>query len=139
MKDMRVALPALWIFMVLNYLYCDVVSLFDPVTARGVVAGQAAGGAFQITPQFLLASALLMEIPMAMTMLSRILRHTPNRWANVGAATFMAVVQIGSLGVGSPAAYYFFFSVIEVGTLCAIALLALTWREPELARVAARP
>ena len=137
MKDMRVTLPALWIFMVLNYLYCDVVGLFDPVTARGVVAGQAAGGSFQITPGFLLASALLMEIPIAMTMLSRVLRQRPNRWANVVAAAFMAVVQIGSLGVGSPAAYYWFFSAIEIGTLGAIALLALAWRVPETVRAAA--
>jgi hypothetical protein len=35
MKDMRVALPALWIFMVLNYLYCDVLSLLDPAVSVG--------------------------------------------------------------------------------------------------------
>lgn len=137
MKDLRIALPALWIFMVLNYLYCDVVSLFDPITVRGVVAGQGAAGSFQITPEFLLASGVLMEIPIAMTMLSRVLRHRPARWANIGAAAFMAVVQIGSLGVGAPAAYYWFFSVIEVSTLVVIAWLAWVWVDPEPALSAA--
>ena len=132
---MRVTLPALWIFMVLNYAYCDIVSLFDPITARGVVAGQGAGASFQITPEFLLASAVLMEIPIAMTMLSRVLRYGPARWANIAAAAFMAVVQIGSLGVGAPATYYWFFSVIEVGTLAVIARLAWGWA----ARAPARP
>ena len=99
---MRVALPVLWIFMVLNYLYCDVVSLFDPVVMRNEVAGQAAGGAFQITPEFLFASGVLMEIPIAMILVSRFLGRRANRWANVLAAGFMALVQIGSLGVGAP-------------------------------------
>jgi hypothetical protein len=136
-KDMRVALPALWVFMVLNYLYCDVLSLFDPATVRDLLAGHAAGGSVQVTPEFLLASAVLMEIPMAMILLTRVLGHGASRWANVVAAAFMAVVQIGSLGVGTPTSYYLFFSVIEVGTLALIAVLALRWATPETGRVAA--
>jgi Family of unknown function (DUF6326) len=134
---MRVALPALWVFMVLNYLYCDVLSLFDPAVARDVLSGHAAGGSVQMTPEFLLASAVLMEIPMAMILLSRVLGHEAARWANVAAAAFMAVVQIGSLAVGTPATYYLFFSVIEVGTLVSIALLALRWAEAQDGRAAA--
>ena len=131
MKDMRVALPALWIFMVLNYLYCDVLSLFDPAVLRDVVAGHASGGTVQITPEFLLASAVLMEIPMAMILLTRVLRHALSRWANVAAAAFMILVQIASLFVGTPASYYVFFTVIEVGTLVLIAALALRWTSPD--------
>jgi len=131
MKDMRVALPALWIFMVLNYLYCDVLSLFDPAVLRDVVAGHASGGTVQITPEFLLASAVLMEIPMAMILLTRVLQHTLSRWTNVAAAAFMILVQIASLFVGTPASYYVFFTVIEVGTLVLIAALALRWTSPD--------
>ena len=131
MKDMRVALPALWIFMVLNYLYCDVLSLFDPAVIKDVVAGHASGGTVQITPEFLLASAVLMEIPMAMILLTRVLQHTLSRWTNVAAAAFMILVQIASLFVGTPASYYVFFTVIEVGTLVLIAALALRWTSPD--------
>jgi hypothetical protein len=127
---MRVALPALWIFMVLNYLYCDVLSLFDPAILKDLMAGQVSGGSIQITPEFLLASAVLMEIPIAMILLTRVLGHTLSRWANVAAAAFMTLVQIGSLSMGSPASYYVFFSVIEVGTLVLIAALALRWTRP---------
>jgi hypothetical protein len=140
-KNMRVALPALWIFMVLNYLYCDVLSLLDPANLKDVLAGHAAGGSVQITPEFLLASAVLMEIPMAMILLTRLLGHGPSRRANVAAAAFMAVVQVGSLGVGTPTAYYLFFSAIEIGTLALIAVLALRWVEanpaPQAGSVAA--
>ena len=131
MKDMKVALPLLWIFMLLNYLYCDVLSLMDPANLKDVLAGHAAGGSVQITPEFLLASAVLMEIPMAMILLSRVLGHRASRWANVAAAAFMVLVQVGSLGVGTPTSYYLFFSAIEVGTLVLIAALALRWVDPE--------
>jgi hypothetical protein len=131
MKDMRVALPLLWVFMMLNYLYCDVLSLLDPANLKDVLAGHAAGGSVQITPEFLLASAVLMEIPMAMILLSRVLGHGAARWANVVAAAFMTLVQVGSLGVGTPTSYYLFFSAIEVGTLVLIAALALRWVDPE--------
>jgi len=128
---MRVALPALWVFMVLNYLYCDVVSIFDPAVIKNALAGYAAGGSVQMTPEFLLASSVLMEVPMAMILLSRVLGHRVSRWANVVAAAFMAVVQVGSLGVGTPTSYYLFFSVIEIGTLALIAVLALRWVDPK--------
>ena len=127
MKDMRVALSALWIFMMLNYLYCDVISLFDPAVLRDVVTGSSSSGSVQMTPELLMASAVLMEIPIAMILLSRVLAYRVNRWANVIAAAFMAVVQIGSLFVGRPTSYYLFFTVIEVGTLGLIVALALRW------------
>jgi hypothetical protein len=132
MKDMRVALPVLWVFMMFNYLYCDVLSLFDPAVIKDVVAGHVTGGSVDFTPEFLLASAVLMEIPMAMILLSRVLGQRSARWANVAAAGFMALVQIGSLAVGTPTSYYLFFSAIEVGTLAVIAVLALRWANPPL-------
>ena len=130
MKSTKSLLPWLWVFMLVNYLYCDVVTLLDPVALKGVLEGHAAGGAVAITPEMLLASSVLMEIPMAMIMLARVLPYMPNRWLNVLAAGFMALVQIGSLAVGTPATYYLFFSAIEVGTLAGIALLALRWTAP---------
>jgi len=129
MKNMRIALPLLWVFMVLNYAYCDIVSEFDPAVLANALQGHAAGGTFAITPGFLFAASLLMEIPMAMVVLSRVLPQAINRWANVAAASFMALVQLGSLTVGSPAAYYVFFSLIEISTLVSIAVLAVRWKD----------
>jgi hypothetical protein len=137
MKDMRVALPTLWVFMMLNYIYCDVISLFDPAVIRDVVAGHVSGGSVQFTPEMLLASAVLMEIPMAMILLSRVLGYRASRWANVAAAVFLVLIQVGSLGVGTPTSYYLFFSVIEVSALALIAVLALRWVDPERGLAAA--
>ena len=93
---MKVALPLLWVFMLLNYLYCDVLSLTDPANLKDVLAGHAAGGSVQITPEFLLASAVLMEIPMVMILLSRVLGHRAARSANVVAAAFMTRRPVGA-------------------------------------------
>jgi hypothetical protein len=49
----------------------------------------------------------------------------------------MALVQLGSLTVGTPELHYWFFSVIEVGTLVLIAVLALRWTDEESVRALA--
>ena len=140
MKDPRSALPWLWVFMLVNFLYCDVVTLFDPAILRNTLADHPAPGSVQMTPEALLAAALLMEVPMAMMVLSRVLARRPSRWLNVGAAAVLTVAQAGSLTVGSPAAYYLFFSAIEIGTLVVIAALALRWRAaPHLGTGAVQP
>lgn len=109
-------LSALWIFATLNYLYCDVVSLMDPNLLKGYVAGNIGGVA--ISPGFLLAAGVLVEIPMAMVLLARF------RNANLIAGTFMTLVQLSTLFVRTPALYYAFFSAIEIGTTGVIVWLA---------------
>ena len=118
MQDIRVRLSTLWVFMLLNYLYCDVLGLFDPTTPKNM------------TQDALLAASLLMEIPIAMVILSRVLRYRPNRWANILAGAFMAVVQVATLFVGTLPSYYAFFSAIEVACLLFIVWTAWRWAEP---------
>ena len=145
MDGMRSKLSTLWLFATVNYLYCDVVTLMDPDKLKGFVAGSIGG--MEITQGFLLAAGVLVEIPMAMILLARLLPARANRWANVAAGTVMTAVQLASLFAGRPAPYYLFFSVIEIGTTAAIVWLAwsrtlkrvqtvaqLEEREPQLAR-----
>ena len=123
---MRRTLSILWIFATLNYLYCDVVSLMDSNQLKAYVAGNVGGVA--ITPGFLLAAGILVEIPIAMAVLSRLLEPRANRWANVVAGGLMTVVQLATLLVKVPALYYVFFSVVEIGATASIAWLAWRWR-----------
>lgn len=122
MDRMRSTLSTLWLFATVNYLYCDVVSLMDPNLLRQYLSGSVHGVA--VTPGFLLAAGVLVEIPMAMIVLSRILGPRANRWANLGAGALMTIVQAATLFAGKPAPYYVFFSVIEIGTTAAIVWLA---------------
>jgi hypothetical protein len=104
--------------MLLNYLYCDVLGLFDPGLPKN------------LTQEALLAASFLMEIPIAMVVLSRVLTSRPNRWANVIVGAFMAVVQASTLFVGTaPTTYYVFFSAIEIACLLFIAWTAWRWAE----------
>ena len=119
MSDIKLRLSTLWVFMLLNYLYCDVVGLYDP---RFIT---------DLSQDALLAASFLMEIPIAMVLLSRVLNQRPNRGANVIAGLFMAVVQLGSWFVGTPPTiYYSFFSVIEIACLMFIVWTAYRWAEP---------
>src|ERR1035437_2238486 len=119
MQDVKVRLSTLWVFMLLNYLYCDVLTGFDPTVPR------------DLNRDALLAASFLMEIPIAMVLLSRMLRYRPNRWSNIIAGAFMAVVQVSTLFVGSgPTAYYVFFSAVEIACLLFIVWTAWRWAEP---------
>jgi uncharacterized protein DUF6326 len=122
MDRMKSTLSTLWLFATVNYLYCDVVSLMDPNLLKQYLAGNVGG--MSVTPGFLLAAGILVEIPMAMILLSRTLGSRASRWANVGAGALMTVVQVATLFAGKPALYYVFFSVIEIGTTAAIVWLA---------------
>ena len=118
MQDVKARLSTLWVFMLFNFLYADVMALFDP------------GLSSRMTQEALLAASFLMEIPIAMVLLSRLLRYRPNRWANVMAGAFMAIVQGSTLFIGGPTLYYVFFSAIEIPCLLFIIWTAWRWAEP---------
>ena len=125
--DMKSKLSTLWIFAALNYLYCDVVSLMDPELLPLYLRGNVNG--LELTPGFLLGAGILVEIFIAMVLLSRVLPYRANRWANIAAGTIMTAVQSASLFVGTPAPYYLFFSVIEIATTVLIVWFAWNWPE----------
>jgi hypothetical protein len=125
---MESRLSTLWIFVMFNYLYCDVLALMDAESLKGFLNGNVGG--IEVTQGFLLSASILMEIPMAMVLLSRVLNYRANRWANIIAGTLMTVVQISSLFFGSsPTSYYLFFSVIEMSCTAFIAWYAWKSRE----------
>jgi hypothetical protein len=124
MEGLRPKLSTLWIFATLNYLYCDVVTLMDPALLKQFLAGNV--GSVSISQGFLLGAAILVEIPMAMVLLSRILGARPNRITNIVAGIVMTAVQALSLVVKAPALYYIFFSVIEI--TCTSAIVWYAWK-----------
>jgi hypothetical protein len=123
----KARLSALWIFASLNYLYCDVVSLMDSSQLRQYLTGTVDG--LTLDDGFLLGAAVLVEIPIAMTLLARVItRHAVNRWANIVAAGVMTTVQAATLFLGTPTAYYAFFSALEISCTAVIAWQAWRWR-----------
>jgi hypothetical protein len=132
-KDRRAILSTLWIFAVLNYAYADILSLFfnpalKPDYTKQLLAGYVAG--ILITQGFVLMAAVLMETAIAMVLLSRVLNHGANRWANI----VIGVIQTASVTwslLGETNAFYWFFAVIEIACTLFIVWYAWTWRCPE--------
>ncbi len=130
MDGIKARFSTLWIFVVLNYLYCDVVSLMDPELLKQYMAGNVGG--IHMTQGFLLSAAILMEISISMVLLSRVLEFGANRWANIIAGTITTAVQFSTLFFGSsPTSYYIFFSIIEIACTALIVWYAWKWRNPE--------
>ena len=128
MHDTKERLSLFWIFALLNYLYADVIALWAGDTPH--------------LPQWVLAaSAVLMEIPIAMIVASRLLPFRANRLANIIAGSIVTLVN-GFLtfvppliGLGKPPALpeYLFFATIETVCTSIIIWQAWTWSEVEAA------
>jgi hypothetical protein len=126
MHDTKEQLSLLWIFALLNYLYADVLALFAVVGSRNPAP--------HLPEWALMASAILMEIPIAMIVASRLLPFRANRLSNIIAGLFLTVVN-GFLtfvpplvGMGRPPAFaeYLFFATIE--TICTSIIIWESWR-----------
>jgi len=123
--DPKVLFSALWIFLAVNYIYRDILSNMEPGTLQGYLAGNV--GEITITPGFLLAGAIMMEIPFAMIILSRVLKGAANRWANLIAAILMIVIEVGTMGMGTaPSLHYLFYSVIVIA--CNLFIIWFAWK-----------
>ena len=125
--DKKAILSTLWIFVTLNYLYCDVLAHMDSEVLNQLLTGDM--GFVKITPTFLLGASILMEIPIAMVLLSRVLKHNANRVLNIIAGTVMTLVQTSSIFAGDLTPSYAFFSVIEISTTAFIVWYAWTWKK----------
>src|SRR5262245_56471278 len=85
-NDRRPLLSTLWIFLVLNYLVADVYALFfDPVLQKEATQERLSGqvGSIQITQEFVLLTAIVLQTAIVMVVLSRVLPYALNRWCNI--------------------------------------------------------
>lgn len=128
--NLEVRLSTLWLFATLNYLYCDVVTIMDPQKLKQFMAGTVGG--MEINQGFLLGAGVLVEIPIAMVLLSRVLPYRVNRWANIIAGMIMTAVQILTLLPPTPTMYYIFFSIIEIASTSLIVWYAWKWSSPQV-------
>jgi hypothetical protein len=115
--DPKVKLSLLWVFVILNMAYADILSLMDPTSViRGIMVGDPlpAGG--------LMLGAIVMEISIVMVILSWALSYKVNRWVTPIIGLLM-IVQIIKGGHGS---YYVFFTTVEVA--CILLIIWFSWK-----------
>ncbi len=128
----KVKLSVLWIFVMFNYTYADIVTLMDASVLKEILSG-VLGGGIEVTQGFLLLGSVLMEIPIAMIILSLVLKYKVNRWANIFAGAIKTIAVFATMFVGTPALYYLFFGIIEIACTIYIVYIAWKWKNPESA------
>ena len=117
--DPKIKLSLLWIFVLLNMAYADILSLMDPTSAIREVMGGAplpSGG--------LVLGAIVMETAIAMIILSWVLNYKVNRWVTIiiGAFNILYVAR------GGHGLYYAFFATVEVAFMLLIIWFSWKWK-----------
>jgi len=136
MEDIRVRLSMLWLFATLNYIYADVFFCVDVLGSK-----KGSIGVMHFSPGAWVGIAALMEIPMAMIVLSRILKPTANRWANIvagiieTAAVLLTSFILPAFHLTETSSYYLFFGAIEVACTSLIVWYAWRWPRETAARI----
>ena len=118
MEDMKVRLSTLWIVVMFNMAFADIVGFVHPGALEEIMG-------FELTQGILLVFSILLQIPIAMIFLSRVLNHRANRWANIIAAVITILFVIGG---GSPTLSYLSFATIEV--VCMLLIISYAWKLP---------
>lgn len=122
----KVKLSVLWIFVMFNYIYADIITLMDPSILSEIITGTVNG--IQMTQGLLFAAAILMEIPIAMIILSIALKPKASKWTNISAGTIKTLAIIATLFAATPTLYYLFFASIEIAFTSAIVIIAWKWK-----------
>ena len=115
--DTKTLLSTLWIVVMINMLKADILSLNIPGSAEELAKTSDTVG-ISIT-QLMLGGAIMMEISIAMIILSRLLKPAVNRLVNMFASVMTIVFVIGG---GASYPHYLFIATVEV-----ICLLLIIW------------
>lgn len=116
----REKISILWIVVMINMIFADVLSFMLPGFLNDIITGNTPLG---ITQEILLVFAVILEIPIIMIFLSRVLKDKANRWANIVASVITIIFVIGG---GSLALHYIFFATIEVIIL--VLIITYAWK-----------
>jgi len=126
----KIKLSALWISLMLCYIYGDIFSLFVPSRLKGLMDGHMGVGA--TTPYKLLAAAILMTVPALMVFLSLVLKPKTNRIVNIiaGGIYTIIMVLVVLISIDPWWIFYIYLGVVEI-----IITLLIIWQAYKWPRV----
>ena len=127
--NVKIKLSALWVAVMLCYLYGDVFGLYKPGLIEEIIAGEVAG--MQITQVWLLGVVILMVSPSIMVFLSLTLKVKANRWANIILGIVYTGVMLYTMLMPGVWAYYIFLGIVEVALTALIVWYAWKWPKQE--------
>ena len=111
----------------INMAYADILGLFIPGALEEVAKTSVSTGT--TIPQLMLGGAIMLEIPIAMILLSLVLKFKVNRWVNIIASVITIAYVVGG---GKPYPHYIFIATIEVVCMLLIIWYAWKWTNPEV-------
>ena len=120
----KMKLSALWVSLMLCYIYGDYFGLYEPGKLQGMLEGQM-GPLGPTTQGVLLGTAVLMAIPSAMVFLSLVLKPRANRWANIILGGIFTVIML--ITMPGAWAFYIFLGIVEVVLTAMIVWHAWNW------------
>jgi len=123
--DIRERISILWIVVMINMVFADILSFMLPENLNDIMTGNTP---FEITQEIMLIFAIMLEIPIAMIFLSRVLKYRANRRVNIIASVITILFIIGG---GSMTLHYIFFATIEVVIMLLIIRSAWKWTESD--------
>ena len=118
-------LSVLWIVVMFTMGFADILTFVLPEALNQMIKGTTE---VRITQELLLVMAVLVQIPILMIYLSRILQYKVNRCLNIIASIITIIFVIGG---GSLYLHYIFFATIEVFVMLLIIWYSWKWREDE--------
>jgi hypothetical protein len=125
LQNPKIILSTIWVFVLMNMIYADILDTLKPgyLETLEEISQTLSGEA-------VLFFAILMEVPIIMILLSRILNRKANRLANFIAAPlsilWVVVPSILSMGGSTPLSYVF-FATVEVIAMMFIIWYAFHW------------
>ena len=122
--DTKVLLSTLWIVVMINMLKADILSLYIPGATEEVVKTSTSAGVS--IPQLMLGGAVMMEISIAMIILSRVLKYRVNRWVNI----IVSLITIAFV-VGGRSSYPHYTFIMTVEVLCLLLIIWNAWKWTE--------
>ena len=121
--DRRGVLSSLWIVVLLSMLFRDIHEIVKP----GAIEEY---GSMTVSEATFLVAGVVLTAFISMIVLSRVLPHRMNRWANIG----VPILAIGAMLANTPRDLDdVWFLAVEVVGLLAIVRIAWTWRSTDAA------
>lgn len=110
----------------INMIYADILGFLEEGFLEQVMTGYA--GEVKLTEVFIMIAAFMVEIPIVMILLTRLLKYKINRIVNIAAASFVILFIIAG---GSMSLHYYFLASVETLLLLSIIWISWKWKETD--------
>ena len=126
--DIKHKLSALWLVLMMIYIYTEFYTLYTPGKIQEMMSGVMDGGVGLIVTQVsLLVAAIIAIIPAFMIFLSLVVKAKANRWLNIILGILHIAIYVFNL-VGATWAYYILYGISL--TLISILIVVYAWKWP---------